>query len=699
MKIRICATFMLFLFIWLHPFWTFAKGEEAKERVVSLVYDDSGSMRNNDRWKYANYALQSLVALLDEKDKFSYVPMSKPNDPLNISLTKDKRQTEIEGIGAWKTYLNTPFSAVETAMQSIKKEADIDGKREFWLIVLTDGAFNDLEKDKIGGKEQITQKLAQFKKEMDAKKISLHPILITMEEDLGQQEKAQLNTFKEIWKKEINGVTMPSSGEDGIVKSVNQVAALVANRDPFSSVESIVKTKVVGKKVEITTPFPLKRMTLVRQSPSLSNYQVTQISKPLQLQSSFSIHAPGEAKLFGNIVHISTENEEVIKPGTYTIEVDREIEKEGLQVLVEPALNYTVSTYDKEDKDRKNVEEMYEGVTAVIEAKPTELPVQSSYFQAEVEIGGKQYAMKWDDKRHVFYYETKLTKGLVRGKVHMNIKGFYRQTKEFKIETTKKPELSLRTVTKDYEEKVTNLESSKPFIIQPQLDDKLMTEEAVKKLLKSTGITSKQSINYEIKQHGNQIYIYPRPHYSDTFNFTDTGTVEATIVVQDSKLQEVKKNIKLHIQDAPFYEKYALIFKFVIPITLLLLIVGIIVLGWIVRPRFHRKALLYYEWDQEVAKDWLYQSEPELLKNKWWKHYFGIPYRAERKTVQSVTFIAKKGSKSIFVAKESQVVGMIIDGMFITEDEVGMEHKTLYPNELLVIDRGYGKEIYKYECE
>ena len=54
---------------------------------------------------------------------------------------------------------------------------------------------------------------------------------------------------------------------------------------------------------------------------------------------------------------------------------------------------------------------MYEGVTAVIEARPTELPVQSSYFQAEVEIDGKQYAMKWNDKRHVFYYETKLVKG------------------------------------------------------------------------------------------------------------------------------------------------------------------------------------------------------------------------------------------------------------------------------------------------
>ena len=31
---------------------------------------------------------------------------------------------------------------------------------------------------------------------------------------------------------------------------------------------------------------------------------------------------------------------------------------------------------------------MYEDVTAVIEAKPTELPVQSSYFQAEVEMDG-----------------------------------------------------------------------------------------------------------------------------------------------------------------------------------------------------------------------------------------------------------------------------------------------------------------------
>lgn len=68
-----------------------------------------------------------------------------------------------------------------------------------------------------------------------------------MEENLGRQEQLQMNTFKEIWKQETNGIVMPTSGEDGVIQSVNQAAALVANRDPFSSAESAVKTNIAGK--------------------------------------------------------------------------------------------------------------------------------------------------------------------------------------------------------------------------------------------------------------------------------------------------------------------------------------------------------------------------------------------------------------------------------------------------------------------
>ena len=140
----------------------------------------------------------------------------------------------------------------------------------------------------------------------------------------------------------------------------------------------------------------------------------------------------------------------------------------------------------------------------------------------------------------------------------MNIKGFIDRRKNLKLKQLRNRNYHFKLLQKDYEEKVTNLENSKPFVLQTTVRWQVNDRRSCKKLLKSTGVTSKQSINYEIKQHGNQIYVYPRPYYSDTFNFTDTGTVEATIVMQDSKLQEVKKNITFHIQDAPFYENMRL---------------------------------------------------------------------------------------------------------------------------------------------
>ena len=401
--------------------------------------------------------------------------------------------------------------------------------------------------------------------------------------------------------------------------------------------------------------------------------------------------------LYGGITHIMSKNNAVIEPGAYIVDIDQVVSKENMKVLVEPALDYTIFTYEKEQK--KTTEQFYEGQTAIIEAKPTNVPVDPSYFTAQIEINGQMYAMRWNGEKKAFYYETEVGKESVRGNVHLNIKGFYRQTKEFYIQSVSRPKLSLQVVTKNYTEKVTNLKHSAPFIMQPLLNDEAMSEAEVKELLKTATVTFHKSINYEIKQHRNQLYVYPRPYYSNTFNFTETGTVEATITLRDSQTQKVSKQISLSISDVPFFERYAIIFQFVLPFSIILFIVVILIIGWVVRPRFHRKALIYYEWDQSIAEDWLYKSEPEPLRTKWWNHYFGIPFRAERKTVQSVTFVAKKGSKSIFVTKDSQVQGMVIDGMFLTDEEAGREHKTLYPNEMVVIDRGYGKELYKYECE
>jgi len=690
------------------PIQGLAEKEGPKKRAVALVYDDSGSMRNGkDRWKYASYALQSFIGLLDEKDSFSFIPMSRPSQEITMNLSQEKRQEEIDSIRGWNQYKNTPFTAVETAIDSIKRQVEADAGGEFWLIVLTDGAFNELESPKSAqydaNRKRITDTMRSFAAWMEGKKASVHSILITMDQDLSAEEKAQMNTFQQIWRDTLNGLVLAAGEEDGIIKSVDQAAALIANRDPFSDAKEYVQAERDGEKLKVSTPFPLRRLTIVQQTSGqgqLPHLEDTNASS-LRIDGPFQTETPENNMITGSIVHVVPKNGDVIKPGDYELQFQGNLSSSvRWKVLAEPALDYTVHVYKKEEDHLIEAKDgLYADSTVVIEAKPNDLPVDALYFSSEIQYNGNSASMRWDEKRKAFQYEMKLSTAPVRGSIHMNIKGFYQQSKEFRITPVPKPKLSIAVLTNDWSERVNRLTESEPVIIQPLLNRKEMKEDEVARLLESASVTFNKRVNYEWKQHGNQIYLYLRPYISDTLNFTDTGVIEATISLRDPAFEEVKQNVTLRIEDVSFFERYAVIFHFVIPVGAAALVVLIILIGWIVRPRFQRKGLIYYELDQSISEDWIHEAEPQLLRNSWWRHYLGIPYRSERRTVQSITFIAKKGTKAVWIAKESQVEGMMIDGSFLEDEDIGKEHKTLYPNETVVIDKGYGKEVYRYECD
>ena len=54
-----------------------ATGDEvrAAKKIISVVYDDSGSMEG-DKWVYASYAMQALTALLNTQDELYLTYMS-----------------------------------------------------------------------------------------------------------------------------------------------------------------------------------------------------------------------------------------------------------------------------------------------------------------------------------------------------------------------------------------------------------------------------------------------------------------------------------------------------------------------------------------------------------------------------------------------------------------------------------------------
>lgn len=124
--------------------YTIYAASESKGRIINVVYDDSGSMvtsggENIPRWSQAKYALEVFGAMLNENDVMNIYPMSKEGG-LGFTLkgASSNRVKTIHDMNG--LYANTPFTTVKSAGQNLIE--DNNGK-EKWLVIITDGAFDD----------------------------------------------------------------------------------------------------------------------------------------------------------------------------------------------------------------------------------------------------------------------------------------------------------------------------------------------------------------------------------------------------------------------------------------------------------------------------------------------------------------------------------------------------------------------------
>ena len=106
------------------------------KRLIHVVYDDSGSMSENNKkdWCRANYSMQVFAAMLGEGDKMVVYPMSRYCDGHKVPEYSDLPTFE-GGKGNLKDYIekikringgeDTPKKAVEQANKDLKsKKAD-----------------------------------------------------------------------------------------------------------------------------------------------------------------------------------------------------------------------------------------------------------------------------------------------------------------------------------------------------------------------------------------------------------------------------------------------------------------------------------------------------------------------------------------------------------------------------------------------
>lgn len=233
---------------------------------IFVVYDDSKSMNKDNRSVYANYAMQTLISLLEPEDNLVITKMSDVDNQFRNKLVIDLKDipTEIE---YFREKINpksnvTPYKSVESMIDYIGK-MDIENDTN-WLIVISDGYFED-GKD-IPDLENISEKI---KTVVNNKKIK--PIFLL----IGSNEN-ELNTYEsqkgiEIWKEIFGRGEYPkiykSIGKKDIVDKMNEIAQLLTNK----STPTEKNYKIEGNKIVFSPLFPLNKIILLDQDGGREN--------------------------------------------------------------------------------------------------------------------------------------------------------------------------------------------------------------------------------------------------------------------------------------------------------------------------------------------------------------------------------------------------------------------------------------------
>lgn len=315
----------------------------APRRAINLVYDDSGSMYKSqgeiqDRWCHAKYAMEVFAGMLGESDVLNVYYMSDfmkdtSAGPRLVLNGSDGAAANVAKIHNEKTHADgTPFNAVRKAYKDLVAVPN-DGV-EKWLVILTDGLFDDF------GNSTSEESIANNKKEVDSFFAKKDPSISVM--FLGMGDKA--GGLTEDADRDLYFAKTKSSRE--ILNEVTNICARIfkSNKIP---VDASSKT--------ITFDIPMSELTVFAQG---ANVEIKGIKTPdgTLIKSSRS---PVEVKYsecdsqYGNapvtdLLGAITTFKDDFNSGTYTLDVSG---AETIEIYYKPNVDVAAYITDSEGKE------------------------------------------------------------------------------------------------------------------------------------------------------------------------------------------------------------------------------------------------------------------------------------------------------------------------------------------------------------
>lgn len=304
-------------------------------KIVSVVYDDSGSMTEDGKWECANYAMQAFCGLLNSEDRLYITYMSQAQlyaanyDPKEVNLSADKIQTSVDSIRKHTGDGATPYGAVEIAFNKLKSVKDANPNTQYWLVVITDGEFDEYRSMK--PRDVVDSLDEHFADYIDTV--------------MPNGTKPQVTFLG------IGGVTSPSENRDegiytysasdanGIIGAMSEMADKISGRTRLK--KSDLK-KIDDKTIRVSSSIPLLNIAVLAQG---SEAKITKAvfggEVGLSISRKVSLSYPGRFDLVGG-AYLIGDSKNVIGSGAYDITFDREINPKDVIILFEPALEMRV---------------------------------------------------------------------------------------------------------------------------------------------------------------------------------------------------------------------------------------------------------------------------------------------------------------------------------------------------------------------
>ena len=525
-------------------------------KIVTIVFDDSFSMANENRYSNANYAIQAFIALLNEEDELHLIYMSdvarqlaaQPGnfDPSaiakDIDLTNPQSGADQVRNNPWQG-AGTPFGAVQMGYNELLSHEDTDPSTQYYLIVLSDGGFMD------DATNQITIDTGTVQGQFESFYGTLMPNQTHMNTyylAIGAEAVALTD------RPDLNFHAQTASDGQSMIHAIGALADTISGRYRLDASEISVSDTLVS----FTSALPLKSVSFLSQGREAAVSSVTGPNgESYEIRRNVTLAPDGynaDPSLFGNAI-VTDAGGANMPAGTYQVQFTAGVDPASLNVMIEPAVECCLAVqYNGETVSAEKLAEIPEGETVTITAQAvesgTDTVVDSSFLEEGTanalvyEVDGNEIARSDTGELTI---TLQLGAGRISGQIQMP--GFLPKTADERFTTKSKVVYRVESDAADVSVRQNELDSCEEIRFYLTADGVKMSAEEAKNYPLSTPVLTGAEVEYEWYQDEESgEWIFKPKGETDS-----TGTL--TVYVENEELeasgQEVIEVIpKIHYQ-------------------------------------------------------------------------------------------------------------------------------------------------------